>query len=110
MNTKELTASMSKLTNLMTNFGNMNDIVEMADTMDKFEKMFDDIDVHSNMMNEAFDNVNVGVYDDNEVNELVNQVAEANGMKIMDELDIGGIKNQVVQNDNLGNFNLDVNK
>jgi hypothetical protein len=30
--------------------------------------MFDDIDVHSNMMNEAFDNVNVGVYDDNEVN------------------------------------------
>ena len=38
MNTKELTASMSKLTNLMTNFGNMNDIVEMADTMDKFEK------------------------------------------------------------------------
>ena len=110
MNTKELTASMSKLTNLMTNFGNMNDIVEMADTMDKFEKMFDDIDVHSNMMNEAFDNVNVGVYDDNEVNELVNQVAEANGMKIMDELDIGGIKNQVVQNDNLGNFNLDANK
>ena len=110
MNTKELTASMSKLTNLMTNFGNMNDIVEMADTMDKFEKMFDDIDVHSNMMNEAFDNVNVGVYDDNEVNDLVNQVAEANGMKLMDELDIGGIKNQVVQNDNLGNFNLDVNK
>ena len=110
MNTKELTASMSKLTNLMTNFGNMNDIVEMADTMDKFEKMFDDIDVHSNMMNEAFDNVNVGVYDDNEVNDLVNQVAEANGMKLMDELDIGGIKNQVVQNDNLENFNLDVNK
>jgi hypothetical protein len=31
-------------------------------------------------------------------------------MKIMDELDIEGIKNQVVQNDNLGNFNLDVNK
>ena len=110
MNTKQLTENISKLTSLMTNFGNLNDIVEMSNNMDQFEKMFDNIDVHSNLMNQAFDNVNVGVYDDNEVNELVNQVAEANGMKIMEELDIGGIKNQVVQNNNLESFNMDLNK
>ena len=38
--------------------------------------------------NEVFDNVNAGTTNDTEVNQLINQVAEANGMKVMDELDV----------------------
>ena len=108
--TQQLTENMKSLTDKMVSAGNLGDMVQINETMANFEKMFDDLDVNSNMMNEVFDNVNAGTTNDNEVNQLINQVAEANGMKLMDELDIGGIKNQVVQNDNLENFNLDVNK
>ena len=110
MNTKQLTENMSKLTNLMTNFGNMNDIVKMSETMEQFENLFDNIDVHSNMMNEVFDNVNVGAYDDNEVNILINQVAEANGMKIMEDLDVGSVGSKVVQNQNDELSDVNLNK
>ena len=89
MQTNQLTEKMSQLTNLMAGSGDkLNDIVQLADTMENFEKMFDDLDVNNAMMNEVMNNVNAGTIDDNEVNLLVNQVAEANGMKVMDELDV----------------------
>jgi hypothetical protein len=40
------------------------------------------------MMDQVMDNVNAGTVNDVEVNNLINQVAEANGMKIADDLDI----------------------
>jgi charged multivesicular body protein 1 len=85
--TQQLTENMKSLTQKMIST-NIVDMVQINETMANFEKMFDDLDVNSNMMNEVFDNVNVGTTNDQEVNELVNQVAEANGMKVMDELDV----------------------
>ena len=85
--TQQLTENMKSLTEKMIST-NIGDMVQINETMANFEKMFDDLDVNSNMMNEVFDNVNVGTTNDQEVNELVNQVAEANGMKVMDELDV----------------------
>ncbi len=85
--TQQLTENMKSLTQKMIST-NIGDMVQINETMANFEKMFDDLDVNSNMMNEVFDNVNVGTTNDQEVNELVNQVAEANGMKVMDELDV----------------------
>ena len=79
---------MKNLTEKMVSAGNIGDMVQINETMANFEKMFDDLDVNSNMMNEVFDNVNAGTTNDNEVNQLINQVAEANGMKVMDELDV----------------------
>ena len=85
--TQQLTENMKSLTQKMIST-NIGDMVQINETMANFEKMFDDLDVNSNMMNEVFDNVNVGTTNDQEVNELINQVAEANGMKVMDELDV----------------------
>ena len=112
MQTRQLTEQMTQLTNLMSGQANkISDIVEITDTLDKFEKMFDDLDVHSNMMNEVMDNVNAGTIDDNEVNLLVNQVAEANGMKVMDSLDINaGTNNIQMENNNNLNSNFEFNK
>ena len=76
---------------------NIGDMVQINETMANFEKMFDDLDVNSNMMNEVFDNVNVGTTNDQEVNELINQVAEANGMKVMDELDVNAGQQPIQQ-------------
>ena len=111
MQTRQLTEQMTQLTNLMSGQANkISDIVEITDTLDKFEKMFDDLDVHSNMMNEVMDNVNAGTIDDNEVNLLVNQVAEANGMKVMDSLDINAGSNNIQMGNNNINSNLEKNK
>ena len=86
--TQQLTENMKSLTNKMVSAGSVGDMVQINETMSNFEKMFDDLDVNSNMMNEVFDNVNAGTTNDTEVNQLINQVAEANGMKVMDELDV----------------------
>ena len=86
--TQQLTENMKSLTSKMISAGSVGDMVQINETMSNFEKMFDDLDVNSNMMNEVFDNVNAGTTNDNEVNQLINQVAEANGMKVMDELDV----------------------
>ena len=95
--TQQLTENMKNLTEKMVSAGNIGDMVQINETMANFEKMFDDLDVNSNMMNEVFDNVNVGTTNDQEVNELINQVAEANGMKVMDELDVNAGQQPIQQ-------------
>ena len=70
--------------------------------------MFDDLDVNSEMMNQVFDNVNAGVTNENEVNGLIQQVAEENQLKLDDELNIkageGGVKiSEQQQNDQISN-------
>ncbi len=111
MHSKQLTSQMAQLTNLMGNqANNITDIVQISETLDKFEKMFDDMDVHSNMINEVMNNVNAGTINDDEVNLLVNQVAEANGMKVLDSLDINAGSNNIqMENKNI-NSNLEKNK
>ena len=111
MQSKQLTAQMASLTNLMGDQSNkIADIVQISETLDKFEKMFDDLDVHSNMINEVMDNVNAGTIDDAEVNLLVNQVAEANGMKVMDSLDINAGNNNIQMENKSINSNVEKNK
>ena len=79
---------MKSLTDKMVHAAGIMDMVQINETMANFEKMFDDVDVNSNMMDQVMDNVNAGTVNDVEVNNLINQVAEANGMKIADDLDI----------------------
>ena len=111
MQSKQLTAQMASLTNLMGDQSNkIADIVQISETLDKFEKMFEDLDVHSNMINEVMDNVNAGTIDDAEVNLLVNQVAEANGMKVMDSLDINAGNNNIQMENKSINSNVEKNK
>ena len=100
---------MKDLTEKMVGAANTMDMVTMNETMANFEKMFDDLDVNSEMMNQVFDNVNAGVTNENEVNGLIQQVAEENQLHLDDELNIkageGGVKigEQKVQNDQISN-------
>ena len=96
-NTQRLTENMKELTEKMIGSANAMDMVQMNETMANFEKMFDDLDVNSEMMNQVFDNVNAGVTNENEVNNLINQVAEANGLKLAEEMDIPLGENSVKQ-------------
>ena len=84
---QELTEKMQSLTQQMIGAGNMMDLVKMTETMSNFEKLFDDLDVNSAMMDQVFDNVNAGTVNEGEVNQLISQVAQQNGMKLSEDFD-----------------------
>ena len=99
---QRLTEQMQSLTQQMVGAGNMMDMVKMTETMANFEKLFDDLDVNSVMMDQVFDNVNAGTVNDAEVNTLIQQVAQQNGMKLSEDFDNvqigeGGIAEQPQQ-------------
>ena len=82
-----LTGQMQNLTNQLLGAGSVMDIVKMTETMSNFEKLFDDLDVNSNMMDQVFDNVNAGTVNENEVNQLIGQIAQQNGMQLSEEFE-----------------------
>ena len=90
---QRLTEQMQSLTQQLLGAGSVMDIVKMTETMSNFEKLFDDLDVNSTMMDQVFDNVNAGTVNENEVNQLIGQIAQQNGMKLSEDFDavqIGG--------------------
>ena len=84
---QRLTEQMQNLTQQLLGAGNVMDIVKMTETMSNFEKLFDDLDVNSNMMDQVFDNVNAGTVNENEVNQLIGQIAQQNGLKLSEEFE-----------------------
>lgn len=98
---------MKGLTEKMVGAANTMDMVQMNETMENFEKMFDNLDVNSEMMNQVFDNVNAGTSNETEVTNLINIIAEQNGLKVADEMDINaGNKINVGQKQQQGNQDL----
>ena len=73
---------MSELTQKMCNAMGAMDIVKVNETMTGFEKLFDNLDVNTQLMDQVFDNVNAGAYNEKDVNSLISQVAEENNMKL----------------------------
>ena len=84
---QKLSEQMQSLTQQLLGAGNTMDIVKMTETMANFEKLFDDLDVNSNMVDQVFDNVNAGTVNEGEVNQLIAQVAQQNGMKLSEDFD-----------------------
>ena len=75
---QKLSEQITSLTQQLVGANNMMDIVKMTETMGNFEKLFDDLDVNSNMMDQVFDNVNAGTVNEQEVNQLIGQIAQQN--------------------------------
>ena len=84
---QRLTEQMQSLTQQLLGAGSVMDIVKMTETMSNFEKLFDDLDINSNMMDQVFDNVNAGTVNENEVNQLIGQIAQQNGMHLSEEFE-----------------------
>ena len=84
---QRLTEQMQSLTQQLLGAGSVMDIVKMTETMSNFEKLFDDLDVNSTMMDQVFDNVNAGTVNENEVNQLIGQIAQQNGLKLSEEFE-----------------------
>ena len=82
-----LTQNMEKLTSQLLGAGKAMDLVKMTETMANFEKVFDNMEVNVAMTDEVLDNVNAGTVNEQEVNTLIAQVAQQNGMKLSDDFE-----------------------
>ena len=82
-----LTQNMENLTKQLLGAGSMMDLVKMTETMSNFEKLFDDLDVNTAMMDQVMDNVNASTVNEGEVNELIAQVAQQNGMQLSEDFE-----------------------
>jgi hypothetical protein len=90
---------MQEMTGKLFNALGSMDLVKVNETMGNFEKLFDNLDVNNELMNQVFDNVNAGAYNEKEVNGLISQVAEEFNMKLEGEFsDINPNKNKVTNN------------
>ncbi len=108
---QQLTGQMASLVNQLSGI-NFNS-VGAVETLDKFEKMFDNLDVHTKMMDDVLDNIGVGTVNEQEVNELLAQCAEGQANKIdmmmtgpnREQLNQQQVKNQQYNqyNYNMGN-------
>ena len=76
----QLTSQMASMVNKLSSI-NLN-TVGAVETLDNFEKMFDNLDVQTKMMDDVLDNIGVGTVNDQEVNELLMQCAEGQANKI----------------------------
>ena len=102
----QLTGQMASLVNQLNGI-NLNS-VGAVETLDKFEKMFDNLDVHTKMMDDVLDNIGVGTVNEQEVNELLAQCAEGQANKI-DMMMTGpnreGLNQQQVKNQQYNQYN-----
>ena len=102
----QLTSQMASMVNKLSSI-NLN-AVGAVETLDKFEKMFDNIDVQTKMMDDVLDNIGVGTVNDQEVNELLAQCAEGQANKI-DMMMAGpnkeGLNQQQIKNQQFNQYN-----
>ena len=102
----QLTSQMASMVNKLSGI-NLN-AVGAVETLDKFEKMFDNIDVQTKMMDDVLDNIGVGTVNEQEVNALLAQCAEGQANKI-DMMMTGpnkeGLNQQQIKNQNYNQYN-----
>ena len=84
---QKLTENMENLIKQLKNSENMTDLVKMTETMENFEKLLDNLEVKNMMMEKVIDGINEGTSIDKEVNQLIEQVALQNGMKLSEDFE-----------------------
>jgi hypothetical protein len=76
---------MTQLTSIMSKALGSMDLVQVNETMQNFEKMFDNLDVNAEFMDRVMDNVNAGSYKEKDVDNLIGQVAKEFSLKVHDD-------------------------
>jgi charged multivesicular body protein 1 len=102
----QLTSQMANMVNQLSHV-NLN-TVGAVETLDKFEKLFDNLDVNTKMMDDVLDNIGVGTVNEQEVNDLLAQCAEGHANK-MDMMMTGpnreGLNQQQIKNQQYNQYN-----
>jgi len=88
----QLTKSMGKVVNGMDKVLDTMDVNKISKMMDKFEGQFEDLDVRSAYMEKAMDTTTAGATPEDEVNNLIQFVADENGLKVSEEFGMASTK------------------
>ena len=102
----QLTSQMANMVNQLSHI-NLN-TVGAVETLDNFEKLFDNLEVNSKMMDDVLDNIGEGTVNEQEVNDLLAQCAEGQANK-MDMMMAGpnreGLNQQQIKNQQYNQYN-----
>lgn len=79
---QKINESMANMTMKMGDALGAMDLVKVNETMNTFEKMFDNVDVNAQLMDQAMENIDAGTYAEKDVSNLIMQVAKANNMEV----------------------------
>lgn len=85
------------MTERMSSALGTQNLIQVNEVMQNFEKMFDDIDVNAEFMDKAMDNIDAGTYDEKDVNALISDVAQEHNMNLKDEFGELSVKNTGVK-------------
>ena len=87
---KQMVPMMSKTVASMDVALQQMDVVKITSTMDKFEEQFGELDVRTGYMNQAMGSVTAALTPEDEIDSLMQQVADEHGLELAKEIDAAG--------------------
>src|SRR5689334_7026604 len=76
---------MTQLISIMSKALGSMDLVQINETMQNFEKMFDNLDVNTQFMDQVMDNATAETYKEKDVDNLIGQIAKEFSLKVQDD-------------------------
>ncbi|KAK4336968.1 hypothetical protein RND71_043418 [Anisodus tanguticus] len=87
--TKRVTSSMANVVKSMDSAMKSMSLEKVSQVMDKFEKQFENLDVHSSVMENTMSSTTTVSIPTNEVDRLMSQVADEAGLELQMDLPAG---------------------
>jgi len=85
------------MTERMSSALGTQNLIEVNEVMQNFEKLFDNVDVNAEFMDKVMDNIDAGTYEEKDVNSLINTVAAEHNMELSGEFADVSVKNTGVK-------------
>merc|ERR1719334_1728609 len=87
----QLSKDMRKIVGSMDSCMKSMDIEKISAVMDKFEQQFEDLDLTSQYMESAIDSTTAATMPESQVENLMAQIADENGLEFQSEIDNIGV-------------------
>merc|ERR1712083_257720 len=87
----KLTKDMKNVVKNMDTVMKSMDIEKITKVMDKFEQQFEDLDLNSQYMEQAMDNATAATMPESQVDNLMSQIADENGLEFQSEIEQIGV-------------------
>jgi charged multivesicular body protein 1 len=94
MMTRELTKQMGGVVKGLDRVMQTMDLEKISGTMSKFEDLFQDLDVHTEVMDSTMSAATTLNTPEDQVTGLMKEVAEENGLEVMDQLSANPVSTQ----------------
>eukprot|EP01084_Bolivina_argentea_P189002 325171_1 len=93
---KQVTHMLANVSKDLDPMINNNTLTQMSVAMDKFETQFENLDIQSKVMESAIDTGTASAFNENQVDNLMQQIADENAMDVQEMFEEAGIgKNKI---------------